>query len=393
MRILGIETSCDETAAAVVEINKERFSVLSNVVASQVKIHARTGGVVPEVAARAHVEKIIPVINNAIHNTRYKTQDTGEGIDAIAVTVGPGLITSLLVGVETARTLAYLWKKPLIAVNHLEGHIYANWLSPVGEIQNPKFQFPILCLIVSGGHTELVLMRKHLDYKIIGATRDDAAGECFDKVAKILNLGYPGGPAIAACADKFKVSAKSASALGGKSEKLKIKFPRPMINSNDFDFSFAGLKTAVLYLLRDFLNKNKRGKFRAAARNLPRNFSKRFLSEACYEVQEAIVDVLVAKTIAAAKKYKAKTVMLGGGVAANKRLRQRLGEAVEKELSNTKYTTPDTNYTTDNAAMIAAAGYFHTFPLKARPPLAGKKDFISWRTLIADPNLRLGETG
>ncbi|MDP3244163.1 MAG: tRNA (adenosine(37)-N6)-threonylcarbamoyltransferase complex transferase subunit TsaD [bacterium] len=380
MRILGIETSCDETAAAVLEVKNGRFSVLSNVVASQIKIHAKTGGVVPEVAAREHAKAILTVVKMAIQNSKLKTQNLGKNIDAIAVTAGPGLITSLLVGVETARTLSYLWKKPLVAVNHLEGHVYANWLlhpchsglEPESRKQelldsrwslprttmrggNDNKKFPILCLIVSGGHTELVLMRNCLDYKIIGATRDDAAGECFDKAAKILGLGYPGGPAVSAEAAKLKT----------QNSKLKtMVFPRPMINSPDFDFSFSGLKTAVLYYVKS--QKDKK--------------IKKHLPEICYEVQEAIVDVLVAKTIAAAKKYKVKTVMLGGGVAANKRLREQLKKAVQKEIPTTNYSLPNLQYTTDNAAMIAAAGYWRAL----------KKDFTPWQKLEADPNWQIG---
>ncbi len=252
MKILGIETSCDDTAAAVVEIHEgghePSFSVLSNVAVSQTKAHNKTGGVVPEVAARAHQEKIISVIEEALQPLNSNIQITNpkqipisksqipksiiynlESIDAIAVTYGPGLLTSLMVGVETAKTLSYVTGKPLIAVNHMAGHIYANWLSPVSKIPNSKSQtpnksqiqnsnhktnlefrnsdlkFPAIILLVSGGHTELVLMRGHLDFEVIGKTRDDAAGECFDKVAKMLNLGYPGGPAIARIADKFKV--------------------------------------------------------------------------------------------------------------------------------------------------------------------------------------------
>lgn len=321
MKILAIETSCDETAASVLEAKGGRFSILSNIIASQIKIHAKTGGVVPEVAAREHVEKIIPIVKKAIKGK----------VDLIAVTAGPGLATSLSVGVETAKALAYIWKKPIVAVNHLAGHVYANWLD------NRKIEFPILCLIVSGGHTELVLMKKHLDFKIIGSTRDDAAGEAFDKVAKILKLGYPGGPEI-------------AKRVKGKD---KIKFPRPMIKSNDFDFSFSGLKTAVLYYHKDH---------------------KKQINEICTAFQNAVIDVLVTKTKKAARKYKVKTVLLGGGVAANQALRNK----IKQELN---CNPPQMKYTTDNAAMIAAAGYF----------MAKQKQFTPWQKLDIDPNWELGQ--
>lgn len=350
MRILGIESSCDETAASVVEAvvrNSKivQLAALSNVVASQVKIHAKTGGVVPEVAARQHVEAIIPVVQQALREAepRKEKREQSRMIDAIAVTRGPGLITSLRVGVDTARTLASVWKKPLVAVNHLEGHIYANWLATSKPIQ-----FPVLALIVSGGHTELVLMRRHLDYRIIGATRDDAAGEAFDKVAKILRLGYPGGPAVSKCAARGNPQA--------------VAFPRPMIDSQDFDFSFAGLKTAVLYYCRDFKPQTSHLK-----------------PDVCASFEQAVVDVLVAKTIRAAKKYKVKTVLVGGGVAANRRLRDELGRAVRDTLPTTYYLLPAAEYTGDNAAMIAAAGAFR----------AAAKDFTLWQEIEADPNLSL----
>ncbi len=437
MRILGIETSCDETAAAVVEVTETRkygntetqFTVLSNVVASQIKIHAKTGGVVPEVAARAHLEQILAVIEEALRplNSKSKTlnpkqtlnpksQTTltlnplpkGEGreeeknlkskilnlksIDAIAVTYGPGLLTSLLVGVETAKTLSYLTGIPLVAVNHLEGHIYANWL---GEI-NPSFTspynkgrkggvnpmaFPALALLVSGGHTELALMRRHLDYKVIGSTRDDAAGECFDKVAKMLNLGYPGGPAIAKLASQsqfpisnFQINQKSKI----KNLKSKISFPRHMIDSRDYDFSFSGLKTAVLYWLREHTSQN----IKSNASQPPliiRGGVRELIPALCHEVQNAIVDVLAAKTILAAKEYKVKTVMLGGGVAANQHLRAELGKALKSQLPTTSYLLPPVKYATDNASMIAAARYFHD---KA-------KKFVPWKKLKADANTSL----
>ncbi|MBU1146543.1 tRNA (adenosine(37)-N6)-threonylcarbamoyltransferase complex transferase subunit TsaD, partial [Patescibacteria group bacterium] len=361
MLVLGIETSCDETSAAVVQSDGRNFSVLSNVVSSQIKTHAKYGGVVPEVAARIHVEAILPVIEKAFGSGGMKK------IDAIAVASGPGLITSLLVGNEVARILSWFLKKPLVGLNHIEAHIYANWL------MNKKMNFPALCLVVSGGHTELILMCGHGKYEVIGETRDDAAGECFDKAAKILGLGYPGGPAVAAAAENFvfasiaKQSHKdgiAASPRQGGTPRNDIRLPRPMMDSPDFDFSFSGLKTAVLYAARDLKNKYKMEKIIPAM---------------AHEVQEAIVDVLLAKTIRAAKKYNVKTVMLAGGVSANKSLRERFVAAMEKELPSADWNIPDFKYCTDNAAMVAAAGYFHV----------AKKDFTPWRKLKVDPNWEL----
>ncbi len=309
MTILGIETSCDETAAAIVE---DGVKIISNVVASSQSLHAKFGGIIPENAAREQVKSMIPVIKEALITD----------VDAIAVTVGPGLIGSLLVGVETAKALALVWKKPIIPVNHLVGHIYANWLD--GKVP----QFPALVLIVSGGHTELVLMRDHGEFKLIGSTRDDAAGECFDKCARILNLGYPGGPAIEKAAIKNNL----------------CKLPRPMINQKNYDFSFSGLKTAVM---------NSKEK------------NKNFLA---YELQEAITDVLVKKTLRAAEEFQPKSILLCGGVAANKRLREKIPQAI----------VPPVNLCTDNAAYIASAAYFNFHP-------------VPWQQISADPGLDLAE--
>jgi len=337
MIILGIESSCDETAAAVVEKKTTGFLVRSSVIASQIKIHARYGGVVPEVAARNHVEKIIPVIATALRQAHI----TPRALDRIAVTAGPGLITSLLVGTQAARTLAYVWQKPIVPVNHLRAHVYAAWLPTIGELRitnyelrkrknpqsaicNPTIKFPAVALVVSGGHTELVLMKNAKSFRLIGATLDDAAGEAFDKVGKILGLPYPGGPAVSKAAEH--------------GNPLAVAFPRPMENSHDFNFSFSGLKTAVRYHVRD---QQLRGNERA---NIAASF------------QKTVVDTLVPKTIAAAKKYGARTVILGGGVAANKPLRKQLQIAVE--TLGIAFVVPDFSYCTDNAAMVAIAGYF-----------------------------------
>ncbi len=351
MRILGIETSCDDTAAAVIEakggLAKPSFSVLANISYSQVAIHKKFGGIVPNLASRAHLEKIIPTIKKTLRVAKTKP----DKIDLIAVTRGPGLIPSLLIGVNTARALSYKWQKPIIGVNHIEGHIYSNWINRerMGEIR-----FPALVLIVSGGHTELVLMKGYGKYKIIGQTLDDAAGEAFDKTARLLGLGFPGGPAIAAMANQ----------LSTKNYQLKTTLPRPMINSKDYNFSFSGLKTAVLYLYNDLVKKYPKEKIIPAM---------------AAEVQNAIVDVLTAKIVKAVKNLNPKTVMIAGGVSANKALREKMA----KEFGSYKipFLMPDISYSTDNAAMIAAAGYFNYIQKKPA------KD--SWKKIEANANLKL----
>jgi N6-L-threonylcarbamoyladenine synthase len=360
LTILGIESSCDETAASVLRVTNNKVLVTKNIVSSQVKIHAQYGGIVPEVAARHHAENIIVVLQQAL---KSKTLDL-KSIDAIAVTRGPGLITSLLVGVEAAKALAFLTKKPLIPVNHLLGHIYANWLSSVfsnskSKVLNFKQFFPAICLIVSGGHTELVLMKDFEKFEKIGQTLDDAAGECFDKAAKILGLDYPGGPAIAA----------EAAKLPSINAKLPIIFPRPMINSGDFNFSFSGLKTAVLY----------------KAQKMSKLEIRKNLSEICAEIQQSIIDVLIAKTIRAAKKFNVKLIILGGGVVANHELRRQFEEKVKREIPDSLLLIPNSKLCTDNAAMIAMAGYFK---LKETSKKDWQKEF-DWRKIKVDPNLEI----
>lgn len=363
MKILGIETSCDETAVALIEITKNeyptrhktskdysRIRVLSNIVSSQSKLHAQYGGVVPNLAAREHVKNIGHVFRLALKEAKIK--NFSKEVDLIAITRGPGLGPSLLVGLAFAKTLAWKYNKPLIGVNHLEGHIYSNWLKPIRV--NYKL-FPILNLIVSGGHTELVLMIDYGKYELIGETLDDAVGEAFDKVARLLNLGYPGGPIVSLRATKLKTG----------DQKLKIKFPRPMIKSNNFNFSYSGLKTSVLYKLRDFKEKNIR-------------LTDNIINEVCYEFQNAAIDVLVQKTIRAAEEYKVKSVFLSGGVSANKLLRQKLQTAAAKKGFN--YSQPLMEYTTDNAAMIAMAGYVNYLKKK-------KADSWSWKSVYMDANL------
>ena len=329
MKILAIETSCDETAIAILEVSNGKFEVRSNVVLSQIKIHKKFGGVVPNLAMREHRKNLPIVLKRALKEITPLILLTLRGrkkeilIDAVAVTCGPGLEPALWEGINFAKDLAKKWKKPLVSVNHLEGHIYASWL----ESEPPKF--PLLALIVSGGHTELVLMKKHFNYKILGETRDDAAGEAFDKVARMLKLGYPGGPEIAKLAEKGKPKS--------------INFPRPMINSGDLDFSFSGLKTAVLYYLRDNPRADK--------------------AEVAYEFQQAVVDVLVKKTADALRHYGVgraaiKSLVVGGGVAANNALRHTLNALIKKSFSKISLHISPLWLCGDNAAMIAVAGYY-----------------------------------
>jgi len=351
MIILGIETSCDETAAAIVE---DGTKILSNTVASSVSLHQKTGGIIPEVAAREQIKCIIPVIEETI---KQSSNITINNIDALAVTVGPGLIGSLLVGVETARTLAYVWKKPLIPVNHLVAHIYANWLANStkrSDQPSPPSEaiphFPLVALVVSGGHTDLVLIKNHSEIQWIGGTRDDAAGECFDKCARVLGLGYPGGPAISAEAEKYQT-------LNIKNQ---IKLPRPMINNKNFDFSFSGLKTAGINEIRK-LKSNQQ-------------YNNLTIQQLSYEIQEAITDVLVTKTLRAAEKYKVKSVLLSGGVAANSRLREKFSS--HPLITNYQLLIPPPSLCTDNAAMVASVAYFNYKP-------------IPWQKITTQPGLTI----
>ncbi|PIP28654.1 MAG: tRNA (adenosine(37)-N6)-threonylcarbamoyltransferase complex transferase subunit TsaD [Candidatus Moranbacteria bacterium CG23_combo_of_CG06-09_8_20_14_all_35_22] len=394
MIILGIETSCDETACAILEEKNGSFSVLANIVSSQIALHSAWGGVVPNLAAREHLKNILPVINEALKKAKLSSSE----IDLITVTNGPGLIPALLIGVETAKTLSYLWQKPLLGIHHIEGHIYANFIDSSttlslirrgagGEVKSASSarlakamakradKFPVLCLVVSGGHTQLIFMKKHLHYEIIGETQDDAVGEAFDKVARILGLGYPGGPAISAtaemAADKRGLNAEKRGLKKLSSEPAwqLPKLPRPMINSKDFNFSFSGLKTAVLYLVK---------------KNEKLLSDKNFVSAVCQEFQQAVCDVLISKTIRAAKKYNPQTIMLAGGVSANTQLRQQLGASVKDELPHALYMIPDISYSVDNAVMIAVAGFFR---YKSEKNKKGLRD--NWKKLATSANLKL----
>lgn len=307
---MGIETSCDETAVAIIKNGRE---ILSNVVASQIESHKRFGGVVPEIASRHHVEQITLVLEEAMAKAGVGFSD----LDAIAVTEGPGLVGALLVGVNAAKAIAFAHNIPLVGVHHIAGHIYANRLLT-------EFKFPLLSLVVSGGHTELVFMKEHNSFEVIGETRDDAAGEAYDKVARTLQLPYPGGPHI----DRL---AQSGNAT--------IDLPRAWLEEDSYDFSFSGLKSAVINTLH---NAEQRGESID-----PNNLAASF--------QESVVDVLVTKTVKAAKQYHVKQVLLAGGVAANKGLRKKLEESFSP-LKNMELIIPPISLCTDNAAMIAAAG-------------------------------------
>ncbi|MBI2598797.1 tRNA (adenosine(37)-N6)-threonylcarbamoyltransferase complex transferase subunit TsaD [Candidatus Curtissbacteria bacterium] len=356
MIILGIESTCDETSAAVVEDGRK---ILSNVVASSSAMHKKYGGIVPEVAAREQIKVIIPTIDEALQVSGNKYQD----LDAIAIAYGPGLIGSLLIGVETARALALAWNKPLIGVNHLVGHIYANWLAPIGISNLPKF--PLIALVVSGGHTDLILMKGHGKFKWLGGTRDDSAGEAFDKVARVLGLGYPGGPEIERIARNIKYQMDKFSF-----ENPNIKFPRPMINSKDFDFSFSGLKTAVVDKLSlRSSSLDKLGTTGLRVKSLEFRVKR---EEIAHEFQEAVTDVLLKKTFAAAKEFGAKSVVVGGGVAANSVLRQRMEDGGSK--NNIEVFFPQGRLAVDNGAMIAAAAFY-------------ERNFVDPLALRADPGL------
>lgn len=328
MRVLGIETSCDETAAAVVV---DGHQVLSSVVSSQIDLHARFGGVVPEIASRAHVESLTPVVARSLIEAGIRD----DHVDAVAATVGPGLIGALLVGVSAAKTLALVWDVPFVAVNHLEAHLYAALL------EDPQLELPVVVLLVSGGHTLLVLMEGHGRYRILGSTIDDAAGEAFDKVARWLGLGYPGGPAI--------------DSIAMQGDPTAIRFPRALLDDG-YDFSFSGLKTAVV--------------------NHVRRNPEVHTEDVAASFQEAVVDVLVTKARRAAVDHGAKGLCLAGGVAANSVLRERLLDACVAD--GLRAFLPSRSMCTDNAAMVAAAGWYRL-----------RSDGPSPLDTGADPNLRL----
>jgi len=368
MRILGIETSCDDTGIAVLEIKGRKtphFEILANIVASQIKVHQKYGGVYPTLAKREHIKNLPIVLKKALKDISV------EKTDAIAVTYGPGLSPCLWTGLNFAKELAKKWDVPLIPVDHIEGHLLIALLGKNGSIA--KNIFPAIALIVSGGHTQLVHMKDLGKYQIIGETRDDAAGECFDKTARILGLPYPGGPEIAREAAqglRGKSPKRSSGKAVGMADEAEAAFlekprlPRPMMYTKDYDFSFSGLKTAVLYDYQARPEKERK--------------SKAYVQAMAAEIQQAIIDVLIHKTIKAAAAYNAKSVILGGGVSANDELRKQL-ESKTKDF-NIQLLAPPKELSTDNGAMIVLAGYFNWLagrPIKNRDRLE------------ANPNLRL----
>lgn len=368
MKILAIETSCDDTGVAVIEakmgLKTPFFKILVNLTHSQIELHAKWNGVVPFLAKREHSKNLVPLLEQALeksdllkeNNKGTKISDEIEKIiekepellsalkilipkikvpkiDAIAVTYGPGLEPALWTGINLARALAIIWKKPLIPINHMEGHIFSSLLleneSKVKSQKSKVMEFPAIGLLISGGHTELVLVKKLMNYKILGQTRDDAVGEAFDKVARMLGLPYPGGPQISKLAEEFN-----------KEKNIGISFPRPMINSGDLDFSFSGLKTAVLYKTKEL-----------------GEITDDIKKEIAFEFEEAVTDVLVEKTRKALIQNKAKTLIVGGGVSANKKIRNALKNMTD-EIGIENFYLPETKYSVDNAAMIALAGGF-----------------------------------
>ncbi|HBM45593.1 MAG: putative tRNA threonylcarbamoyladenosine biosynthesis protein Gcp [Parcubacteria group bacterium GW2011_GWF2_38_76] len=372
MIILSIETSCDDTAIAIIEakggFKKPSFKVLSSLTHSQIELHAKWQGVVPSLAKREHSINLTPLLETSLQKAGLLKETKSKApipeelktilerepellenleillpkiktpkIDAIAVTYGPGLEPALWVGVSLAKALSICWKKPIIPVNHMEGHALSSLLESKSKVKSYKvIKFPAIALLVSGGHTELVLMKDWLKYKIIGSTRDDASGEAFDKVARIIGLTYPGGPQISKLAESF--DPKNGTG---------IKFPRPMINSDDFDFSFSGLKTAVLYKAKEL-----------------GQLTEELKKEIAYEFEQAVVDTLVSKTKKALIKFKAKSLILGGGVSANKKLRISTTEIVQKYFPETELLIPEISLSADNAGMIGVAGYFRSIKKK-----------------------------
>jgi len=400
MRILAVETSCDDTCVAIIEIKNspvatgsrkmqekfkiKSFEILANIVSSQIKIHAKYGGVYPTIAVREHEKNLPTVLYKALKQSKLskifnetsnpKSKIKNLGIDAIAVTVGPGLDPCLWAGINFAKKLAMEWNIPLVPVNHIEGHILVNWLSPISSklrIQNYKLQiFPAICLIVSGGHTQIILMEKIGKYKIIGETRDDAAGECFDKTARIIGLPYPGGPAIA------KIASQRKSEI--RNPKFEITLPRPMIYQKNYDFSFSGLKTAVLYEWQKRNTPPRRG---------PARGREKYIQAFCFEIQQAIIDTLIHKTLKAAKDFGVKTMILGGGVSANKELRKQFKvqsshaatrSRKTREKSKVKLFVPEKKFSMDNAVMIAVAGFFNQ-----------KKATKNYEKIKSIPNLQI----
>lgn len=396
MKILSIESSCDETSAAVVELVRAKsrevhhepstnsskkasgkrlgiekdqgnIKVLSNVTATSLPIHAKTGGIIPENAAREQVKYIIPVITRALNKSKNMKDDSWEtarkilksDIDAIAVTYGPGLIGSLLVGVETAKTLSFTFNKPLIPVNHLLAHLYANFIERSNERQ--AISFPFIGLIVSGGHTDLLVFKDHGNFEWLGGTRDDAAGEALDKIGRLIGLPYPAGAEIEYRAQLFSNSqgldTKQPRKLKrGSTSGEPLKFHSPLMYEQTFDFSFSGLKTEALR----FTQKNK--------------LSEELINEVCFAVQNAVIDVLIKKTLKAAKEYNCKTILLGGGVSANSTLREKFESEVRSQKLEVKIFSPEKIFCTDNGAMIGVYALMNPVD-------------VPWKKVCANPEL------
>jgi len=400
--ILGVETSCDDTCASLAratpihgleiksasDLAKINFKILSNIISSQVKLHKKYGGVFPSLAKREHQKNLPAVISQAIKKSKIKTKKQKESkedlnrkiedlkilfgreddffktalkflknsarpqIDLLALTIGPGLEPSLWQGINFTRAMAMWWDIPIVPVNHIEGHILANFIDQKDK-NNDDELFPAVCLVVSGGHTQLILMEGIGRYKTLGESRDDAAGECLDKTARILGLDYPGGPAIAKLAEELK----------HQKDELKIKLPRPMMFTKDYDFSFSGLKTATLY------------SFKKQPADIQR--SKNYIRAMAFEIQEAVIDILVYKTLKAARNFQARSIIAGGGVTANQKLKERFQSEIAKLYTQPRFLAPDKIFSTDNASMIAMAAFFN---------LDKQTD---WKEIQANANLRI----
>ncbi|MCX6739174.1 MAG: tRNA (adenosine(37)-N6)-threonylcarbamoyltransferase complex transferase subunit TsaD [Candidatus Parcubacteria bacterium] len=405
MNILAIETSCDETAISIIatEENSEKKSItiLANVVISQIEIHKPYGGVFPALAKREHAKNLVPVLAQSLEKADMLQTKTSEKIseekqtelasllerepellvalsefiptvqipkiDYIAFTQGPGLPPALWVGLNFARAIALLWDTPLIPVNHMEGHLFSSLVNGKEnvpqEIQNPKL--PTLALLISGGHTEIVLMKDLFQYEVVGTTRDDAVGEAFDKAARILGLPYPGGPEISKRAKRFRERPSFAKATAGKQYKL----PRPMLHSDDFDFSFSGIKTAVLYMVKKI-----------------EEMTEDIREEICYEFEEAVAETLMSKTLRAAEKYNPKTILMGGGVSANSYLQEIFKKTFQQNFPDAEISIPEKDCSTDNALMIAIAGYLRALH---DPKSILSPDSEKIREMQADGNLAL----
>ena len=413
MKILSIETSCDETAISILEAegvfedknNPIKFKIIADNLISQIDIHKEYGGVFPALAKREHSKNLIPILSKTLTEAKLSTPTAQHSainnsvskvlerepeltklfleyiptieipkIDAIAVTQGPGLEPALWVGINFAKTLSLVWNKPLIPVNHMEGHLLASLINP----KSKNIKFPAIGLLISGGHTELILMKKVGSYEKIGQTRDDAIGEAFDKVARMMNLPYPGGPEISKLAQIQREKSSTPRATSSsrsatdKWEENEIKLPRPMLNTNDFDFSFSGLKTAVLYLIKNLKKDNN-------WKNLPTEIKQKI----ALEFETAVTEILLKKTQKAVEKYKAKTLILGGGVIANNHIRQSFQQS-STSSAELEVLMPEVEFSTDNAVMIGIAGYFQYLKLNKKGQLQTATDL---EELKADGNL------